>query len=149
MKNMFTKYYYIRREELSAVTRSYGAFDSKHENRSDLRLASDARFANLLRNIRTSCFSTGKFTQLSYHFVVRFFLTTIIIRIVFNFIYFSQNIPIIIDERISEHLADISDIGRPKSALMKEFLCPQLRWEKIKELWWYTPQGPVSTLTRQ
>eukprot|EP00029_Vermamoeba_vermiformis_P008045 TRINITY_DN3658_c0_g1_i1.p1 TRINITY_DN3658_c0_g1~~TRINITY_DN3658_c0_g1_i1.p1 ORF type:complete len:766 (-),score=97.21 TRINITY_DN3658_c0_g1_i1:114-2102(-) len=54
----------------------------------------------------------------------------------------AQNIPIIIDERISEHLADISDIGRPKSALMKEFLCPQFKWDKLKELWWYTPQGP-------
>lgn len=83
-----------------------------------------------------------------YHIVDRFFLANDPERFLTSHI-FSQNIPIIIDERISEHLADISDIGRPKSALMKEFLCPQLRWEKIKELWWYTPQGPVSTLTRQ
>ena len=58
---------------------------------------------------------------------------------------FSQNIPSIVDERISEHLTDISDIGRPRSALMKEFVCPQLNWVKLKEVWWYTPHGGVSS----
>jgi broad specificity phosphatase PhoE/uncharacterized SAM-binding protein YcdF (DUF218 family) len=55
-----------------------------------------------------------------------------------------KNIRILVDERISEHLSDICDIGRPKSHLMKEFTSSALDWSQLKEFWWYIPPNVVT-----